>query len=64
MAETTVFGCDWCKEIVQKRQSDDKPMFAATVSVTAGMSLTAGVYDICASCLKVFKAVTEGKFKR
>lgn len=69
MAQTVVYGCDWCDQIV-KKDGAGEPQFAA--KITAEQLITyppmAGgnprTYDICGDCLKVFKAVTEGRFRR
>lgn len=64
MAETTVYGCDWCGDIVPKK-SDGSARFAAHVS---GQELDVGAPAtddyICASCLKAFKAVRAGRYRR
>jgi hypothetical protein len=64
MAATTVWGCDWCGDIVPKRQSDDQPQFAAHVTIKAGMAITQTDHDICAQCLRAFNAIKEGKYRR
>lgn len=64
MAETTVYGCDWCGGIVPKK-GDGTARFAAHIT-----NKEIGVYDdatedyICATCLKAFKAVRAGKYRR
>lgn len=64
MAATTVFSCDWCDEIVPKRQSDGQPQFAAHVSVKAGMAISETEFDICTQCLGAFNAISKGKYRR
>lgn len=66
MAETVVYGCDWCKEIVEKDR-DGKPRFAATVSVETtlfGPPAARNEYKICATCRKALAALTEGRYRR
>lgn len=64
MAVTEVYGCDWCGNIVPKRQHDGKPLFAAHITAKAGMELGPTDYDICAACLNAFQAITKGKYRR
>ena len=65
MAETVVFGCDWCDAIVPKNQ-DGSPRWAATITsvITIYEPPPAHVYNICADCVKAFRAVRMGKFRR
>lgn len=71
MSETTVFGCDWCKEIVPKN-SWDAPRYAATVSIAEGATIDGGHHgdgvtkreSICRNCRKALQALREGKFRR
>lgn len=64
MAETTVFGCDWCGAIVPTSKIDGKPMFGAHVTAKVGPSVKPDEYDICRGCLQAFRAVSQGKFRR
>ena len=66
MAQTTVYGCDWCNEIVPTK-TDGSPRFAGVITVkplNAVGGTPAKSYEICADCFKVQKAVSEGKFRR
>lgn len=68
MAQTTVYGCDWCKEIVGK-DKEDKPRFAAKIVATQlwpfpPMGEGPKKYDICDTCKTAFDALTQGKFRR
>lgn len=63
MSETLVYGCDWCREIVPKRTYADEVDWGAEVKFkpTGGLTQT---FDVCRDCAQVFRAVSEGKFKR
>jgi hypothetical protein len=70
MSMTTVYGCDWCQEIVPK-DNDGKPNFAARVTVESfsGFNLSGDPgghdeADICGQCRLALKAVAQGKVKR
>jgi DNA-directed RNA polymerase subunit RPC12/RpoP len=68
MSETTVYGCDWCKEIVPRQRTGD-PGFTARITVELlypgpPMGQKPTTYDICADCKKALTALTEGKFRR
>lgn len=65
MAATTVFGCDWCDEIIEK-DAAGKPKFAAKVTVERLGQLPGPpkVSKICARCKGVYDAVSQGKFRR
>lgn len=67
MAQTIVYGCDWCGEIVPKAP-DGTPKFA--VAVTSQKYFAASNLDqpktdkICGDCAKVLDAVRHGRFRR
>lgn len=63
MAETTVFGCDWCGAIVPTSKIDGKPRFAAHLTVKTSEPKPAED-DICKDCYAAFKAIKAGKFRR
>lgn len=68
MAQTLVFGCDWCDAIIEKKE-DGTPKFAAKISAEKvwpfpPMGEKPKTYDICGECLKAFQALTEGRFRR
>ncbi|OYN76832.1 hypothetical protein [Mycolicibacterium sphagni] len=64
MVQTTVYGCDWCDDIVEKNP-DGTPRYAAKITaLTVGLMPVTKDYDICGNCRKVFQAITEGKFRR
>lgn len=66
MAETTVYGCDWCDTIIEKNR-DGRPHFAMRVTAEPLPRIatsTPDVYRICSDCTKAFKALTQGKYRR
>lgn len=76
MAATTVYGCDWCDDIVDK-DSSDKPRWAATVTIEEGATVNGGlashaetvankpkVENICRNCRKALEALREGRYRR
>lgn len=63
MAETVVYGCDWCKEIVPKRSYSEVIDWGARVTWKPTGEPERS-FDVCRSCARVFRAVSEGKFKR
>ena len=66
MSSTTVYGCDWCKEIVEKDRKTGEPEFSMKVTAQdlhLGLNNTT-VDDICSDCRKAFQALREGKFRR
>ncbi|OCB09264.1 hypothetical protein A5717_26170 [Mycolicibacterium porcinum] len=66
MAQTIVYGCDWCKEIVPKAP-DGTPQFARTVTSQKYFAtpLDQPKKDkICGECAKVLDAVRNGRFRR
>lgn len=66
MAQTVVFGCDWCGEIVPTRPTGAGE-FAAKITAEKLPLIAArqpDVYRICGDCEKAFKALTKGKFRR
>ena len=65
MSATTVYGCDWCKEIVPKNR-DDQPSFAMQVSVhDKHMGLDdRKEFDICSECRERLRSVMAGRVRR
>jgi hypothetical protein len=69
MVATTVYGCDWCDEIVPKRDGgsrDGEPKFAARITVTVFgvVPMPPQDSDICKNCLKALQAVMKGQYRR
>lgn len=67
MAETMVYGCDWCKEIIPK-DNNGKPKYAATVDVTDHYSHSMPdrkvTEQICATCRQALRALQAGRYRR
>jgi hypothetical protein len=68
MATTTVYGCDWCDTIVEKRH-DGTPIYAAKIKARQFGLLKPdtpqiATYDICPKCRDAFQALTQGKYRR
>lgn len=65
MAETVVYGCDWCDAIV-KKDHGGTPEFAARVTVRyLGVGrVIPKEFDICGRCLSAFAAVSKGQYRR
>jgi hypothetical protein len=66
MASTVVYGCDWCSEIVPKKQVSEEPRYAAMIAThyrDRGM-VTAVEEEICGNCLQALEALRKGRYRR
>lgn len=71
MAETIVYGCDWCKDIVPKGilGDADKPKFAARIVIEQlwphpALGAKQVEERICTSCRGALEALRQGRYKR
>lgn len=65
MAETTIFGCDWCGALVPKK-ADGTANFTAKVTykpLKSGIPLEVTDF-ICADCNAAYQAVSKGRYRR